>query len=200
MSLEAHLQQALENPSRIGKALTKLVEKDKREKEKSYRESRTIPTEELEQLSRIFGGLEFTQNPLSLRVFAKINSADDDAAKAIAGILNTAIQEKIFYPSAREKKQPKPSSENLFCAFSSSKNTIGADLFLELKPQWAQVIIKTFSERKDYLLNVATSSLHDCYDLVFNYGRKQTELMGGKPLGLRFEDRLIKQNSGFLFR
>ncbi len=53
-------------------------------------------------------------------------------------------------------------------------------MFLELKPQWAQVIIGLW--REEYRVPRGTSDIKDAFDILFDYGRTQAELMGGERM------------------
>lgn len=190
---ERHVRRYVEEPGALNAAIKKEKVAKRTQEKKYYRETRTLSRKDIAELSHIFGGLEFVQDPLSLKVYAVVDAAKAETAAAIAGIcrhlaMQVDSRSYDFQLSAKERAGPLPIEADLFVAydkkppFNRVESSAGTDLYLTLKPHQAKAILSVFNKNYNQLKNGAQSSLGDCFMELFDYGRKQARHVGGVPV------------------
>lgn len=208
---ERHVQRYIEEPSLLNAAIKKEKIAQRTQQKKHHRAGRTFSGEGMALLSHIFGGLDFVQDPLSLKVYAVVDTPSKEAADAIAGINNHLKRQynREYYSydlrfNAKERSAPLPTEAELFVSYSKKTPfervdaSAESEVYLTLKPHQAMAIVAVFDKNFHELKNGPQSSLSDCFFELFDYGRKQAKQVGGTPLSWR--ERINGPNDAWIGR
>lgn len=198
------------NPSELDAAFKTQKNIERQKEVKTQRVQRMMNEVNLAYLSQLFGGMQFIQDPRSLRVYAVVDAANEEAAKAIGVVVgmiknNTLPAEtEVITLSEREKRAPLPTVNDLFKNYDSTfphlprQSAIGADVYLEMKPYVAQSIVDVASRTANMRKTGQTFGvLTDSFDILFEYGRGQAKQMGDKPLEYADRFKAVEPRTSF---